>query len=454
MSQLTAISPLDGRYQNEIKELSPIFSESALMKYRLRVEVEYLIALSKEVKIKEVKGFSDEDRVYLRTIYEKFDTREAERVKKIEKTTNHDVKSLEYYLKEKIIKIKGLKDCVEFVHFGLTSEDVNNLAYSLMLKDGVSFYQSSVGKLLVELKSLAVKNRQTALLSLTHGQPASPTTVGKELAVFYSRIFRHLNHLKSFSLEAKLNGATGNYASFLVAYPNVDWPALAKNFIESFGLNQTPLTTQIEPHDCLAAVYDCLARINNIVNDLNKDMWLYISRGIFKQKKISGEVGSSTMPHKVNPIYFENSEGNLGLANSLLRFMSDKLPISRWQRDLSDSTVIRNQGAALGYSLLAIKSTLKGLSRIEVDKNRIAEELNSHWEVLAEPIQVVLRKIGYEKPYEKLKELMRGEKISKAGLRQFIRSLKIAKAEKDQLLKLSPEKYIGLAAKLVGRYIK
>ncbi len=451
MSNLTSISPLDGRYYNEVKELNSIFSESALMKYRLKVEVEYLIALSNESKIPEVREFTDEERVLLRTIYEKFDIKEAEKVKKIEKTTNHDVKSVEYYLKEKIKKIKRLEDYQEFIHFGLTSEDINNLAYTLMLKDGLATYKKSLNKLLKELRSTAVKHRRTPLLALTHGQPASPTTIGKELAVFYKRINDQINQLP---LKGKFSGAVGNWSAHLVAYPKVDWLGFSKNFIESFGLEFNPLTTQIEPHDGSAEAYHHLIRVNNIIKDLDQDIWLYISRGIFKQKKVKGEVGSSTMPHKVNPIYFENSEGNLGLSNSILNHLAEKLAVSRMQRDLSDSTVLRNQGVAIGYSLLALKSTLKGLSRLEVNKQKVAEELSDQWQLLAEPIQVVLRKEGYPKPYEALKKLTRGKTINKIELHKFIRSLKISKQAKDQLLKLTPENYIGLASKLVDKYIK
>ena len=451
MSQLLSISPLDGRYQNEIKEFSNIFSESALMKYRLKVEVEYLIALSNEPKIKEVPEFSDEDRVNLRLIYEKFDLKEAEKVKKIEKTTNHDVKSIEYYLKEQVSKIKEFKDYQEFIHFALTSEDINNLAFSLMLKDGLAIYKKSLNKLISELKAIAVKYASTSLLSLTHGQPATPTTVGKEMAVFYKRLS---NQITQIPLRAKLSGAVGNWNAQQVAYPKLDWLKFSQSFIESFGLEFNPFTTQIEPHDSVAEVYHHLVRVNNIIKDLNQDLWLYISRGVFKQKKVQGEVGSSTMPHKINPWKFENSDGNLGLANAILLQMANQLPISKLQRDLSDSTTLRNQGVGIGYSLLALKSTLNGISRLEVDKNKTTEELNNHWEILAEPIQVVLRKVGYDKPYEKLKQLTRGEKITKVKLQQFIKSLKISKEEKDQLLKLTPEKYIGLASKLVNKYIK
>jgi adenylosuccinate lyase len=454
MSELTSISPLDGRYWREIKELAPIFSESALMKYRLKIEVEYLIALSNESKIREVGELTDEDRVALRLIYEKFDDSEAAKVKKIEHTTNHDVKSVEYYLKEQLRKNKSLKGLEEFSHFALTSEDVNNLAYSLMLKDGLEIYVRNLQKVMKELKELALKNKKTALLALTHGQPASPTTLGKELAVFYWRLKSQLEDLKKLKLSGKFSGAVGNWNAHQAAYPKVDWLSFSQNFVEALGLEFNPLTTQIEPHDAVAAVYHNLVRINNIVKDLNQDVWLYISRGIFKQNKIKGEVGSSTMPHKVNPIYFENSEGNLGLANALLNHLALKLPNSRLQRDLTDSTVIRNQGAALAYGLLALKSTLKGLFRIEPDQGAISRELDGHWELLAEPIQVVLRREGYVRPYEALKDLSRGNRLTKTDTQKFIRGLKISQSAKSELLKLTPANYTGLASKLVDKYIK
>jgi len=454
MSNLTAISPLDGRYYEEVKDLSPIFSEWALMKYRLKIEVEYLIALSNEPKVAEVREFTAEERARLRSICEKFGEAEALKVKKLEKTAKHDVKSIEYYLKERVGGIKSLKGYSEFVHFALTSEDVNNLSYSLMLKEGLMAYVKVLKTLLAKLKALAHKNKKVAMLSLTHGQPATPTTLGKELAVFYSRLDRQLADLRFLKLFGKFSGTVGNWNAHLIAYPKIDWTAFSRKFVESLGLEFNPLTTQIEPHDCLAQAYHNLVRLNNIVKDLNQDLWLYVSRGIFKQKKVNGEVGSSTMPHKINPIYFENSEGNLGLANAVLEHLASKLTVSRLQRDLSDSTVLRNQGVGLGYSILAIKSTLNGLSRLEVDKQKVSGELKNHWELLAEPIQVVLRKEGYSKPYEALKSLTRGQTITKTDLHKFIKSLKIGKIAKDQLLKLTPENYLGLAGKLVDKYLK
>ncbi|TAN34258.1 adenylosuccinate lyase [Patescibacteria group bacterium] len=439
---LTSVSPLDGRYESQTKELSPYFSEMALMKYRVMVEVEYLIALGAEKEIKEVIRFSEKEQKNLRSLYKRFSLAHAERVKEIENTTSHDVKAVEYFIKEKFPS--------EFIHFALTSEDINNLAYSLMLKDGLEkVIYRAVEQILKALKNLAKANARVPLLAFTHGQPATPTTLGKEMAVFYKRLLRGLNHLKFIKLDGKLNGATGNYAAAALAYPQVDWIKFSQKFVSSLGLNPNLLTTQIEPHDCSAAVYDAIARLNNIIKDLDQDIWLYVSRGIFKLRKKAGEVGSSTMPHKVNPINFENSEGNLGVANAILRFMSDKLVVSRLQRDLTDSTVIRNQGAALGYSLLAYKNTLKGLEKLEVNKKQCEKELDEHWEVLAEAVQTVLRKVGYEKPYEKLKELTRGEKVDKKIMRAFIAGLEISNEEKNKLMKLTPAKYVGLSEKLV-----
>jgi len=449
METLNAISPLDGRYYNKVNELSKYFSEKALIQYRLKIEVEYFIALSNEPKIKEVREFSNEERVILRTLYLKFSEKEAQVVKKIEKKTNHDVKSVEYYLKSKLPD--SLKEYSEFVHFALTSEDINNLSYSLMLKDGYIEYIKNLKKLLKALKDLSLGNKNIALLSLTHGQPATPTTLGKELAVFYMRL---INQMKEITLKGKLSGAVGNFNAQIVAYNNVDWLAFSQNFIELLGLEYNPLTTQIEPHDTSATLYHQIIRLNNIVKDLDQDMWLYISRDTFKLKKKPGEVGSSTMPHKVNPIDFENSEGNLGLANAILDHLAMKLPVSRLQRDLTDSTVLRNQGIALGYSLLGLKSALKGLGKLEVNKIHIKEELDNHWEVLAEPIQVVLRKINYPKPYETLKELTWGKKIDQEKITKFIKSLKINKIEKNKLLKLTPSKYIGISSKLIDKYLK
>lgn len=447
MDTLQAISPIDGRYQKLTGGLSPYFSEQGLMKYRLWVETEYFIALSLEEKVKELPSVSDENQKTLRALVQNFSLDDAKKIKEIEKTTNHDVKSVEYFLKEKLPD--DLKKYQEFIHFGLTSEDVNNLSFSLMLKAGLEkAIIPSIEKISESIKKIVKEGENVSLLSLTHGQPATPTTVGKEMAVFYSRLSRNLNDLKAVQLEGKLNGASGNYAALQVAYPEIDWIEFSKKFIESFGLKQNLLTTQIENHDCSCLIYDALSRLNSVIKDLDQDIWLYISRGIFKLKKKEGEIGSSTMPHKVNPINFENSEGNLGLANSLLRFLSDKLPISRMQRDLTDSTVLRNQGTALAYALIAYENTLKGLEKLEINKEKCQEELNEHWEVLAEAIQTVLRKVGHEKPYEKLKELTRGEKITAETIKNFINDLEIDPQEKEKLLNLTPNTYIGLSEKL------
>lgn len=449
MNTLTTISPVDGRYQKDVVELSKYFSEMALMRYRLIVEIEYLIALSLEKNIEEIDPFTQAEQIELRSYYKNFSVHDAKKIKETESVTNHDVKAIEYFLKEKI-KNTQLEKYSEFIHFALTSEDVNNLSYTLMLKFGVEkVIIPELKKLLLELQILINDNKTTPLLSLTHGQPATPTTLGKELAVFYSRIFYGLNQLKKIVLKGKLNGATGNYAAMHIAYPEVDWTNFSSKFVSSLGLKPNLLTTQIESHDCSAEIYDAISRINNVVKDLDQDMWLYISRGIFNQKKKDGEVGSSTMPHKINPIQFENSEGNIGIANSYFHHLSQKLSISRMQRDLTDSTVLRNQGMPLAHSLLAYKNTIKGLSRLSVNKNKINEELENHWEVLAEAIQTIMRKVGYYKPYEKLKELTRGEKIDKEALHKFINSLDIPNEEKQKLLNLTPQTYTGLSDKLV-----
>lgn len=441
LTKLTSISPLDGRYRKNVEELDIYFSEMALMKYRVKVEVLYLLALAKVVKIGKI------NKTKLIFLYEKFSLSDAEKIKKIEKTTNHDVKAIEYYIKSQS-PISNFQK--EFIHFALTSEDVNNLSYSLMLQDGVREVIVPAIKLLnKKIKELAKKYKDIPLLSFTHGQPATPTILGKEMAVFVNRLNRQINNLENIKLLGKLNGATGGYAAHVIAYPKINWLNFSKNFIKSLGLEPNLITTQIESHDSLAEMYDAISRINNIIRDLDCDMWLYISRKIFKQQNKKGEIGSSAMPHKINPIFFENSEGNIGLANALLDFLSNKLPVSRMQRDLTDSTVLRNQGTALAYSLLAYKNTLKALERVEVDKETCQKELNEHWEVLAEAIQTILRKIGYNAPYEKLKELTRGKRIDKYAIAEFIESLDISKSEKQKLKKLTPSSYTGIAKKIV-----
>jgi len=446
---LDNISPIDGRYTKDVQELKLFFSEQALIKYRIKIEIEYLIALCNVVHIKELKPLSSRKKAELRNIYEKFNTKDAKQVKEIETRTNHDVKAVEYFIRNKFNK-SGNKKLVPWIHFALTSEDVNNLANSLMWQDGlVHAYLPSLKKVMSTIRSIAKKNRDVALLALTHGQPASPTTVGKEFAVFHNRIKRQLEILKSHRLLGKLNGATGTWGAHNATFPLANWLKFSEKFIKSLKLEPNLITTQIEPHDSLVESYQIISRINSILIDFCQDMWLYISRGIFIQKRVSDEVGSSTMPHKINPINFENTEGNLTVSNSLLTGFSNKLQSSRMQRDLSDSTVIRNQGVALAHSLLALKNVIRGLDRLSINKNKISNELNNHWEVLAEPIQMILRKNGNDDAFEKLKKLTRGEKISKEMLNKFIKELKLPKHDKEYLLKLTPESYIGMSSQLI-----
>ncbi|MBN1258683.1 adenylosuccinate lyase [Candidatus Peregrinibacteria bacterium] len=445
---ITSLSPLDGRYASKVAELMPYFSEYALIKYRLLIEVSWFMALSAEKGIRELPAFSDKEIKLLENLVKNFDEKEAEKVKVIEKKTNHDVKAVEYYMKDKLSKT-SLKKHLEFIHFACTSEDINSLAIAKMIQDaGNNVLLPVMGELLKKIKELSAKWRKEPMLSLTHGQPATPTTVGKEFRIFASRLERQIKALNAQQTLGKINGASGNWNAHYAAYPKVKWLELSKKFVHNLGLIFNPYTTQIEPHDFQSEICDGIARFNTILLDLDRDMWMYISRGVFSQKTVKGEVGSSTMPHKVNPIDFENSEGNLGLANSLLRHMSEKLPISRMQRDLSDSTVQRNIGVAWGYSILAYKSALKGLGKLELNKKVIQEELETNWELLAEPIQTVLRKHGVTGAYEKLKELTRGKKVTKELMREFIKKLPVPKEDKERLLKLSPSTYIGLADKL------
>lgn len=445
MNTLSNISPLDGRYANSIAELSKYFSESALMGYRLKVEIEYLIALSNEKSINDLPPFSKDEQERLRKIYQNFNLVGAEKVKEIEATTNHDVKAIEYYIQGKV-----KKSLHPWIHFALTSEDVNNLSYSLMWQDGSKqVYQSSLQLVNKELKKLARKYKEASMLALTHGQPATPTTFGKELAVFCSRLDRQIGQIKSHILLGKFSGATGTWSAHVAAYPNVNWRRFASKFIKSLGLKPNLITTQIESHDSLAESFHQVVRINSILTDLCRDMWSYISRGILVQKKVAGEVGSSTMPHKINPIQFENAEGNLGIANGLLNHLATKLPISRIQRDLTDSTTLRNQGVALGHSYLALQNILKGLSRITINKVQMSAELNNHWEVLGEAIQTILRKSGKQDAYEQLKSLTQGQSINAESMAEFVSGLKISDEDKQTLLELTPELYTGLSSKLV-----
>ncbi len=443
--RLNAISPLDGRYGNAVKNLSAFFSESALMRYRLKVEMEYLIAIGNEKGIRELGPFSTTEQTRLREIYKNFNSASAEKVKRIEAITNHDVKAIEYYLRDKVKKTLH-----PWVHFALTSEDVNNLSYSLMWQDGLQqAYLSTLQLVNKELKKLARKYKKSSMLALTHGQPATPTTLGKELAVFYARLDRQIKQIKTHKFLGKFGGATGTWSAHVVAYPKTNWKRFAERLIKSLGLEPNMITTQIEPHDSLAESYHQIIRVNSVLTDLCRDMWYYISRGILAQKKISGEVGSSTMPHKINPIHFENAEGNLCLSSSLLTHLAAKLTISRMQRDLSDSTTLRNQGVALGYSYLALRNISKGLGRITINKVQMANELDNHWEVLAEAVQTILRKSGKQDAYEQLKELTRGQSINEESLAKFVLGLKIPDDDKQTLLSLTPESYIGIAPKLV-----
>ena len=444
-SPLNTISPLDGRYNNSVKNLSVYFSEKALMRYRLKVEIEYLIALGNEKGIKELPRFSKDEQLRLQKIYENFNSADAEKVKEIETTTNHDVKAVEYY-----IQGKTKKALHPWVHFALTSEDVNNLSYSLMWQDGLNrVYLPELQSIHKDLKKLARKYKNASMMALTHGQPATPTTFGKELAVFCARLDRQVYQIKTHKLLGKLGGATGTWSAHMAAYPKINWIGFSSKFIKSLGLEPNLVTTQIEPHDSLAESYRQIILVNSILTDLCGDMWYYISRGILRQKKVAGEVGSSTMPHKINPIQFENAEGNMGIANALLNHLALKLPISRMQRDLTDSTTLRNHGVALGHSYLALKNILKGLNRITINKFQMSKELNSHWEVLAEAIQTILRKSGKRDAYEKLKELTQGQSINAESMAKFVSGLKVSDEDKQTLINLTPAGYKGLAPRLV-----
>ena len=446
LSSLTALSPVDGRYASKTSSLRPYFSEYGLIKYRVLVEVRWLQALSQHPDIKEVPEFSAEANSYLDNIIDNFNETDASRVKKIERTTNHDVKAVEYFLKEKIIDNDEINAVSEFIHFACTSEDINNLSYALMIKGGRdTVLLSEIEQTINTIKDLAHTYAEIPMLCRTHGQPASPSTLGKEMANTAYRMQRQYEQIKSVPLLGKINGAVGNYNAHLSAYPELDWSLFAKNFVESLGLEWNPYTIQIEPHDYIAELFDATARFNTILIDFCRDIWSYISIGYFKQKVIAGEVGSSTMPHKVNPIDFENAEGNAGIANSLMNHLSQKLPISRWQRDLTDSTVLRTLGVGIGHTSIAIQSTLKGINKLEVNEKALAADLDNNWEVLAEPIQTVMRRYNIEKPYEKLKELTRGQKITAEGLQVFINNLDIPQDAKDTLLKMTPANYIGNA---------
>ena len=446
LSALTAISPVDGRYGSKTSDLRPIFSEFGLTKYRVTVEVRWLQKLSKTQAIEEVPTFSDAANKVLNDIIENFSEQDALRIKKIEATTNHDVKAVEYFLKEKIADNAELNAVTEFIHFACTSEDINNLSHALMLKEcREQVLLPAIDEILAQIKGLAIEYKAIPMMCRTHGQPASPSTLGKEMANVYIRLQRQRKQIAEVELLGKINGAVGNYNAHLSAYPEVNWHQFADEFVSSLDLTWNAFTTQIEPHDYIAELFDAVARFNTILIDFDRDVWGYIALGHFKQKTIAGEIGSSTMPHKVNPIDFENSEGNLGIANAILNHLSAKLPISRWQRDLTDSTVLRNLGVGVAHSVIAYQSTLKGLNKLEINPTRLLEDLENSWEVMAEPIQTVMRRYNIEKPYEKLKALTRGKTMNQATIEEFINSLDMPQSAKDELTKLTPASYIGNA---------
>ena len=448
-SALTALSPLDGRYASKTEALRQLFSEYGLMKQRVKVELGWFSVLADADGIPEVPALADDDIGFLVDLTRGFDLNAGVRIKEIESITNHDMKAVEYYLKERMAERPALKAVSEFVHFGCTSEDINNLAYALMLREGRDgVLLPMMDRTIERLRALAHRYADLAMLSRTHGQPASPTTLGKELANIVHRLRRQRDQLKAVQILGKMNGAVGNYNAHLAAYPDVDWQSLSKQLVESLGLSWSPYTIQIEPHDWMAEYFDALARFNTVLLDASRDIWGYISIGYFKQKPVAGEVGSSTMPHKVNPIDFENAEGNLGVANALLRHFAEKLPLSRWQRDLTDSTVLRNVGVGVGHSALAYESFLKGLSKLEADADRMAADLDSNWEVLAEAVQTAMRRHGVDEPYEKLKALTRGRRIDAEAMRKFIKELEIPNDAKARLMAMTPGTYTGLAAKL------
>ena len=451
-SPLAALSPLDGRYARTADPLRPYFSEQALIRYRVRIELAWLEALAAERSIKELKPFSAKTKAAFGKLVEGFSEADAENIKRIEAETNHDVKAIEYWLKGKLGENAEAQRSLEFIHFACTSEDINNLSYALMVRDSRDAVMlPRLDEIVEALKRLAHRHASLAMLSRTHGQAATPTTLGKEMANFAYRLARARGRIADVAALGKANGAVGNYNAHLVAYPGFDWERFSRRLVERLGLEFNPYTTQIEPHDWLAELLDAYARANSVVLDLDRDLWGYVSLGYFRQKTKKGEVGSSTMPHKVNPIDFENSEGNLGVANALLRHLADKLPVSRWQRDLSDSTAQRNLGTALGHSLLAYASCLRGLAKLEADAERLAADLEANWEVLAEAVQQVMRRHGVPEAYEKLKEMSRGRRLDRAQLAAFVKALAIPEEAKKRLLALTPARYTGLAAELAKR---
>jgi adenylosuccinate lyase len=450
LSSLTAVSPIDGRYGSKVSELREIFSEFGLIKFRVEVEVRWLQTLAAHPEVTELSPLSPKASTFLDSIVSEFSIDDAQRVKDIERTTNHDVKAVEYLLKEKFVAVKSdfpeLDQDSEFVHFACTSEDINNLSHGLMLSNGLK--QSllpNMKEVVAKLEELALEYAEIPMLCRTHGQTASPSTMGKEFANVVARLRRQLAQIEKVEILGKINGAVGNYNAHFSAYPDIDWADNAKNFIEGLGLTFNPYTTQIEPHDYIAELFDAIARFNTILIDLDRDIWAYISLGFFKQRTIAGEVGSSTMPHKVNPIDFENSEGNLGLANAILGHLAEKLPISRWQRDLTDSTVLRNLGVGLAHSLIAYQATIKGLNKLEINPAKLLADLDNAWEIMAEPIQTVMRRYKVDQPYEKLKALTRGNVMNQETIQNFVSTLEIPESAKAELLKLTPASYIGNA---------
>jgi adenylosuccinate lyase len=452
LSALTAVSPVDGRYGSKTSVLRSIFSEFGLLKYRTIVEIRWLQKLAATDAIVEVPAFSDEANQFLDRVAAEFSEEDALRIKAIERTTNHDVKAVEYFLKEKVAELPELHAVNEFIHFACTSEDINNLSHALMLTEArEKVMLPEVRNVIDSIKALANEYREIPLLSRTHGQPASPSTMGKEMANVAYRMERQFKQIENVEILGKINGAVGNYNAHVIAYPEVDWHQYSEEFVTSLGITWNPYTTQIEPHDYIAELFDGFARFNTILLDFDRDVWGYIALGHFKQRTIAGEIGSSTMPHKVNPIDFENSEGNLGLANAIFSHLAQKLPVSRWQRDLTDSTVLRNLGVGCGYAIIAYTSTLKGISKLEVNRAALEAELDKNWEVLAEPVQTVMRRYAIEKPYEKLKELTRGKRVDGEGMRNFIDSLELPEHEKTRLKEMTPANYIGDAVKLTDQ---
>ncbi|KAL8050506.1 hypothetical protein ABFS82_06G086400 [Erythranthe guttata] len=449
LSSLTALCPLDGRYWAKVKDLAPFMSEFGLIKYRVLVEIRWLLKLSQMSQVPEVPSFSGEAESYLENIIDQFNINDALEVKKIERVTNHDVKAVEYFLKQRCQSHPEISKVLEFFHFACTSEDINNLAHALMLKEALdNVILPVMDKLIAAICDMATANASIPMLSRTHGQPASPTTLGKEMAIFAYRLSRERKELAQVEILGKFAGAVGNYNAHLVAYPEVNWPQIAEDFVTSLGISFNPYVTQIEPHDYMARLFNTIIQFNNILVDFDRDVWGYISLGHFKQTLKAGEIGSSTMPHKVNPIDFENSEGNCGIANGDLSHLSTKLPISRWQRDLTDSTVLRNMGVGLGHSLLAYKSAIQGISKLQVNEASLTADLDQSWEVLAEPIQTVMRRYGVPEPYEKLKELTRGRTVTKENIKKFIEGLDIPIEAKTILLDLTPHTYVGAAVEL------